>query len=65
MQAEIIARSLGARRSGAGWMARCPAHDDRSPSLSLRDSGDDRVLVYCHAGCDQRRVIDSLRSLGL
>ena len=65
MHAERIAISLGGRRAGAGWMARCPAHDDRSPSLSLRDAGADRVLVYCHAGCDQRRVIAALSSLGL
>jgi hypothetical protein len=39
------------KRSGAGWSCRCPAHDDRDPSLSI-DAGDDgRALVNCHAGC--------------
>src|SRR5918996_354283 len=33
------------------WMARCPAHDDRSPSLSVRKGEDGRILVHCHAGC--------------
>ena len=37
-------------------MARCPAHDDRKPSLSIRDADDGKVLVRCHAGCDQARV---------
>jgi putative DNA primase/helicase len=45
-------------------MARCPAHDDREPSLSLRDV-DGKVLVHCHAGCDQRSVIEALKGLGL
>jgi putative DNA primase/helicase len=46
-------------------MARCPAHDDREPSLSIRDADDGKVLVCCHAGCDQERVIVTLRSRGL
>jgi len=60
-----IARALGGRRSGAGWMARCPAHGDRTPSLALRDGSDGRVLVFCHAGCSQDAVIDALRRRGL
>jgi hypothetical protein len=32
------------------WIACCPAHDDRSPSLSIRQT-DDRLLIYCHAAC--------------
>jgi hypothetical protein len=63
--AETIARALGGRKSGRGWSARCPAHDDRTPSLSLRDGESGRVLVHCHAGCDQGAVIDALRARGL
>jgi putative DNA primase/helicase len=65
MKAEIIAKALGGRKAGAAWMARCPAHDDRDPSLSIRNAGDGKVLVRCHAGCDQERVIAALRSRGL
>ena len=57
IKAETIAKALGGRKSGGGWMARCPAHDDREPSLSIRDAEDGKVLVRCHAGCDQERVI--------
>ena len=59
--AETIAKALGGRKAGGGWMARCPAHDDRTPSLSIRDADDGKVLVRCHAGCDQKRVIAALR----
>jgi hypothetical protein len=59
-----IVRSLHGRRVGASWMVRCPAHDDRNPSLAVRESGGN-VLVHCHAGCDQRDVIQALRNLGL
>jgi hypothetical protein len=46
-------------------MAHCPTHDDCDPSLSIRDADDGKVLVCCHAGCDQERVIATLRSRGL
>ena len=62
--AQSLALALGGRKSGCGWMARCPAHDDREPSLSIRDA-DGKVLVRCHAGCDQRDVIAALKRLGL
>ena len=39
------------KRAGAGWCCRCPAHDDRNPSLSINAGEDGRALVNCHAGC--------------
>jgi hypothetical protein len=45
-------------------MARCPAHDDREPSLSVRDGRQGKVLVHCHAGCAQAEVIAALKSCG-
>jgi putative DNA primase/helicase len=65
LTAQTIAKALGGRKAGGGWMARCPAHDDREPSLSIRDADDGKELVRCHAGCDQQRVIVTLRSRGL
>jgi len=65
VSAEALARALGGRRSGRTWFACCPAHDDREPSLAIRDGDDGRVLVHCHAGCEQRDVIAILRRRGL
>lgn len=42
------------------FSARCPAHDDRNPSLRVGIGADDRALVLCHAGCETRRVLDAL-----
>ena len=50
---------------GRGWIARCPAHDDRHPSLSIADTKDGKVLVRCHAGCDQQHVIAALKARGI
>jgi len=65
MTAETIAKALRGRKAGANWMARCPAHDDREPSLSISTGNDGTVLVRCHAGCDQRDVIAALRRYGV
>ena len=65
MKAESIAKALGGRRTGSTWMARCPAHDDREPSLAIAEAKDGTVLVRCHAGCSQHDVIDALRGRGL
>jgi hypothetical protein len=63
--AESIARALGGKPSGGGWRCCCPAHDDRSPSLSINEGADGRVLVNCRAGCPQDAVIDALQRKGL
>lgn len=47
-------------RSGDGWAARCPAHEDRSPSLTLSEGRDGRVLLHCHAGCTFDGIIAAL-----
>lgn len=58
---QLIARlhaSRKVRRTGPGrWLARCPAHDDRGPSLSIRELDDERVLLHCFAGCEAPAVL--------
>ncbi len=48
------------RPSGSGWSAKCPAHEDKNPSLSFRKGADGRVLVKCHAGCLVETVVARL-----
>jgi len=48
------------KRSGDGWEARCPAHEDSKPSLSINEGDDGRALVYCFAGCEPEAVVASL-----
>ena len=64
MTAESIARELGGRRSGRGWVCMCPAHKDKTPSLSITES-DGTLLVHCFTGCSQDAVISALRDRGL
>ena len=49
---EFLSRLDGVRRVGDGrWIARCPAHDDHDPSLSIKETDSGVVLAHCHAGC--------------
>ena len=51
--------TLQPQRKGAGWIARCPAHDDKAPSLRI-DEADGKTVLYCHAGCDWRDVVATM-----
>jgi len=49
---KLLNRLEKVRRTGEGrYMACCPAHDDRTPSLSIKECDDGRLLVHCFAGC--------------
>lgn len=61
-QAVDLVKRLGGAWSPCGAMCRCPAHDDRTPSLSIR-VGETALLFKCFAGCETRDVIRAIRSL--
>lgn len=64
MSAEnLLARLDRVRKTSPGeWVARCPAHDDRGPSLSIKEAADGRVLIHDFGGCS---ASDVLAALGL
>lgn len=58
---EILDRLDGVRQRGAdSWIAKCPHHKDRSPSLTIKDVGDGRILLHCFAGCPPINVLGSI-----
>ena len=46
--------------NGDGWKAQCPAHEDRTPSLSISEKNSGKVLIHCHAGCSYPEIISAL-----
>jgi hypothetical protein len=56
----VLERLKGARRSGSNYNAKCPAHEDREPSLSIKEGNDGRVLLNCHKGCSTEAVVQAL-----
>jgi hypothetical protein len=60
---DLLSRLQGVRPAGKGrWTARCPAHQDRSPSLAITEVESGKVLVHCFAECP---VQDVLAAIGL
>ena len=57
MNHEQILDTLGVSSTGK---AHCPAHDDDKESLSVTISDEGKVLVKCHAGCDQMDLLQAL-----
>lgn len=47
----VLSRVTNVKPNSGGWLACCPAHEDRSPSLSINAGDDGRVLLKCFAGC--------------
>jgi DNA primase len=47
----ILSRLHKVKRTASGFMACCPAHEDRNPSLSVSQGQDGRILLKCWAGC--------------
>jgi len=56
---DVLSRLDGVRQSGGGFSAKCPAHNDKSPSLSLKEESG-KILMNCFAGCDFASITEAL-----
>jgi len=56
----VLERLEGVKRTSNGWMARCPAHDDRRASLSIAEGDDGTLLMTCFAGCTFSEIMQAL-----
>ena len=57
---QILDLLQGVTRNGDGWKARCPAHDDQTPSLSITEGDAGRTLLKCFAGCTVESICASI-----
>jgi 5S rRNA maturation endonuclease (ribonuclease M5) len=57
---EILSRLRNVKETAEGWLACCPGHEDRKPSLSISEGDDGRVLLYCHAKCALEAITSGL-----
>ena len=67
MSARTLTKSLGGMWCGHYGLVRCPTHDDRKPSLKIKDDDrkSDGIDVICFAGCDWKAIKTALRQQGL
>ncbi len=56
----LISRLDKVKGRNGSWTARCPAHDDKGPSLAVREGEDGRVLLHCFAGCETANVLGAM-----
>lgn len=56
----VLDRLDGVRKSGRGWIAKCPAHDDGRPSLSLAEGEKGAAVLNCFAGCHFTEIVHAL-----
>jgi putative DNA primase/helicase len=56
---EILSRLYQVKRNGNGWTAICPAHADKSPSLSVKKEIG-KTLVRCFAECPVERICEAI-----
>ncbi len=61
---ELIS-GLNGKQCGDWWLACCPAHDDRTPSLSFKKGDRTPVILHCHAGCTFGAIAKALQHRGL
>lgn len=53
----LLSRLHNVKKMSSGYMARCPAHDDRKNSLKITLAEDGKILLKCHAGCDTSKIL--------
>jgi hypothetical protein len=56
----FLGRLKNVRPSPHGYVARCPGHDDQTPSLSIGVGSDGKILLKCFAGCSIERIVSAL-----
>ncbi len=57
----LLSHLTGIKETGAGrYLACCPAHSDKRPSLAICELDDERVLIHCFAGCSVEEVLHAV-----
>jgi DNA primase len=57
----LLSRLEGVKANGRDkWVACCPAHEDKNPSLVIRQLDDGRILLHCFGGCEALDVVEAL-----
>lgn len=56
----LLSRLQKVKGRNGSWTACCPAHNDKGPSLAIREADDGRILLHCFAGCETLMVVQAL-----
>ena len=56
----LLSRLQKVKGRNGSWTACCPAHNDKGPSLAIREADDGRILLHCFAGCETLSVVQAV-----
>lgn len=56
----VLSRLQKVRGRNGNWVACCPAHKDRSPSMTIRETPDGKILMHCFAGCSISEIAKAI-----
>ena len=56
----LLSRLQKVKGRNGSWTACCPAHNDKGPSLAIREADDGRILLHCFAGCETLNVVQAV-----
>ncbi len=56
----LLSRLQKVKGKGNSWVACCPAHEDKSPSLAIRLLEDGRILMHCFADCSIQSITGAI-----
>lgn len=56
----VLSRLQGKKKMAGQWVAKCPAHEDKAPSLSVGIGKSGKVIMHCHAGCDLTNILTAV-----
>src|ERR1700680_4625556 len=62
---EYVLAASRAKRCGPQWLGHCPAHDDKTPSLSIAQAPNGHTMLYCFAGCTYREIMAAFSARAL
>jgi len=57
---DLLAKFNTAKKSGNGWMTKCPGHKDKTASLHITEGSSGNILMKCFAGCSFQHICDSM-----
>lgn len=57
---DVLSRLQKVRGRNGNWVACCPAHKDRSPSMTIRETPDGKILMHCFAGCSISEIANAI-----
>lgn len=57
---DILSRLNKVKGRNGNWVACCPAHEDRSPSMTIRETPDGKILMHCFSGCSISEIAGAI-----